>query len=100
MLCLNIDGLGKLEELKKINPKLKTSLVVGGWNERATKYSNIAKDPVKMQRFIDTALDLIKKYNFNGLDLDWEYPAHADQGGDLKVDKANFVTFVKKIKAA
>lgn len=38
------------------------------------------------QTFISSALEFIAKWNFDGVDIDWEYPM-----GD---DKANFATFM------
>ena len=56
---------------------LQTLLAIGGWNEGATKYSQMASDPAKRSRFIQSALDMVLEHNFDGLDLDWEYPGTA-----------------------
>lgn len=39
------------------------------------------------------------KYGFQGVDLDWEYPATPERGGK-KADTENFVLLVKEMKAA
>jgi len=34
----------------------------------------MVNDPASRQRFIETAIEFIEKFGFDGLDLDWEYP--------------------------
>ncbi|TMW43339.1 hypothetical protein DOY81_011583, partial [Sarcophaga bullata] len=81
---LDLDsGLGNIKktiDLKRINPKLKVLAVVGGWNEGSIKYSNMAADASKRQVFIQSSLEFILKHGFDGLDLDWEYPAQRELG--------------------
>ena len=60
--------------LKVINPQLKTLLAIGGWNEGATKYSQMASTTQRRALFIQSALDMVRAHGFDGLDLDWEYP--------------------------
>jgi len=64
-------------------------VAIGGWNENSSKFSNICKDSKLRAKFVTNLFNFVKQYGFNGLDLDWEYPA---QNGGIAADK------VKKIK--
>jgi len=35
-------GFRRFNELKKINPALKTSVAIGGWNEGSTTFSSVS----------------------------------------------------------
>ena len=56
----------------------------------------------KRRKFIETVLQFIQKYNFDGLDLDWEYPkcwqVNCDAGPEE--DKENFAIFVQELSKA
>uniref|UniRef100_A0A1B0C7Z1 Putative chitotriosidase-1 n=1 Tax=Lutzomyia longipalpis TaxID=7200 RepID=A0A1B0C7Z1_LUTLO len=91
-------GLGnirKFNELKKVNPKLKTIAGVGGWNEGSVTFSQVVNDPRKRQNFVKNSLEFLKKYNFNGLDVDWEYPAQ--RGGNQEKDKEAYTLLLKEL---
>ncbi|CAB3372894.1 Hypothetical predicted protein [Cloeon dipterum] len=93
-------GLGwyrKLTVMKKQYPHLKVTIAIGGWNEGSTNYSRMAEDPQKRQIFIQSVIKFLDKFDFDGLDLDWEFPAN--RGGKPE-DKENFVTLVKELRAA
>ncbi|XP_050554437.1 acidic mammalian chitinase-like [Spodoptera frugiperda] len=92
------DNFGKFNALKKKNPSLKTLLAVGGWNEGSAKYSKMAGNPTLRNNFITSALNMIKKHGFDGLDIDWEYPNSRDTVYGRK-DVDNFSTLLKEIKA-
>ena len=81
--------------LKQSNPKLKVLAVVGGWNEGSDKYSIMAANTNMRQTFIASTLKFIREHGFDGLDLDWEYPA---QRGGSQQDMDNFVALLKEIK--
>jgi len=89
-------GFKKATDLKFTHPHLKVTLAIGGWNEGSKKYSTMAKDPVKRKRFADSAVKFIQRHNFDGLDLDWEYPG---KRGGVAEDKANFIALIKDLHA-
>lgn len=91
-------GLGafaRFNNLKQKNPELTTILAIGGWNEGSTKYSNMAKQKSTRKTFINSCVAFLLKYDFDGLDLDWEYPAN--RGGAAE-DKENFIHLLEEIK--
>jgi len=93
-------GKGAFERftnLKQQNGKLKTLLAIGGWNEGSIKYSSMAASPETRRIFIDSVVEFLDKYNFDGLDLDWEYPAARRGKGE---DKGNFASLVRELKTA
>ena len=65
--------------MKKQNSRLKTLLAIGGWNMGNNQFKAMASDNRNRAEFISSALDFLRKHNFDGLDLVWEYPAAADK---------------------
>ena len=49
-------------------------------------------DPSRRRTFIKSALRFLRQYNFDGIDLDWEYPAFRD--GGKPEDRANYAKFI------
>ncbi|KAJ7140504.1 hypothetical protein C8R43DRAFT_892711, partial [Mycena crocata] len=89
--------------LKKNNVALKVFLSIGGWSFNDPPTSNIFSELVgsdaNTATFISSTLNTLQAYGFDGIDVDWEYPAAYDRGG-APADKANYVTFMSKVKAA
>jgi chitinase len=89
-------NIKKFNKLKTVNPGLKTLAAIGGWNEGSRKYSAVARDPAKRKRFAQEARKFLQKHGFDGLDIDWEYPAQRD--GNPQEDKQNYIRFLSDIK--
>lgn len=50
-------------------------MAIGGWNDsQGDKYSRLVNNPAARRRFIENVLKFLDKHDFDGLDLDWEYP--------------------------
>lgn len=82
----------KLQQLKVSNPHLRTLIAVGGWNAASTEFTKMVATKQNRQKFIESSITFLRKYGFNGLDFDWEYPA---QRGGKPEDKPNFARLVK-----
>jgi len=89
-------NIKKFNDLKKINPKLKTLAAVGGWNEGSGNFSIVARSPAKRRRFAREAVQFVLRHGFDGLDMDWEYPGQRD--GNSNKDRLNFIRLLGDIK--
>uniref|UniRef100_A0A7E4UPC9 Chitin-binding type-2 domain-containing protein n=1 Tax=Panagrellus redivivus TaxID=6233 RepID=A0A7E4UPC9_PANRE len=89
----NIPGFyGRINNLKAKQPGLKTVLSFGGPVTPAWKFIRMATDATRRANFIATALNLVKTYGFNGIDIIWQYPSSAD--------KAHYTLLIQELKAA
>ena len=82
----------RFNNLKTVNPTLKTLLAVGGWNFGSKRFSDMASSPTNRAEFVNSAITFLRKRNFDGLDIDWEYPA--SRGGPPQ-DKINLAALMK-----
>ena len=60
--------------LKKSNPNLKVSAGLGGFSEGSVKYSLMANDEIKRGIFVESAVQFLRKFQFDGLDFNWVFP--------------------------
>lgn len=98
--AIDYSNFGKLLTLKSRYPSLKTIISVGGW-EDSGRFSDVALTQTSRDSFSDSVVTFIKKYGFDGVDIDWEYP----NGGGLSTnvtrtsDPANFVLLMQSLRA-
>lgn len=92
-----LDGYGRFNALKKQNPHLTTLIAIGGWTEGSEKYSQMASTPESRKIFVDSVVEFLDGQDFDGFDVDWEYPAN--RGGQPQ-DKANYILLLKELKEA
>jgi len=81
----------RVNALKKKNPKLKTLLSVGGWNFGTLKMTAMMKTRANMNLFTRTSIKFLRDRNFDGLDLDFEYPGSR---GSPSTDKHKFTVLL------
>lgn len=89
----------KLNELKKINPDLKIVISLGGWSW-SENFSDAVLTPSSRKLFAKSCVDIVRQYNLDGVDIDWEYPAMKGEEGNVyrPEDKQNFTLMFKEIR--
>lgn len=92
-------NLQQLVALKKQHPSLKIMVSIGGWGGCEPCSDLFASDKHR-KTFAKTTVELFKKYNIDGIDLDWEYPAIEGYPGHkyMPADKDNFTELVKALR--
>ncbi|KAJ3100171.1 hypothetical protein HDU97_002455 [Phlyctochytrium planicorne] len=93
----------RLNNLKTVNPALKTVWSIGGWSfndpgPTEHTFSFMARDPAKRATFIRSVLRQIPALGFDGVDLDWEYPG-SERGG-FEEDGQNYLILLKELREA
>ncbi|XP_076634201.1 uncharacterized protein LOC143348167 isoform X2 [Colletes latitarsis] len=71
-------------------------LAIGGWNEGSSRFSPMVADQERRREFVKNSIKFLRKNHFDGLDLDWEYPAFRD-GGKPR-DKDNYANLVQELR--
>jgi chitinase len=93
---------GNCNELMLLKQKyrhLKTLISIGGWT-LSHDFSTIMNNNITRNKFVDSCINFMLNYGFDGLDFDWEYPG----GGGLETnivnekDGENFAIFLRDLR--
>jgi len=85
--------------LRKENPSLTVLVSVGGWLWSGN-FSDVSLTEKSRAHFIDSAIEFLKLYDLDGLDIDWEYPGLVGVGNKFRSDdKHNFTLLLQDLRA-
>jgi len=86
--------------LKPMYPHLKTLISVGGWTWSGS-FSDVALTPQSRFIFAESCVDFIRTYNFDGVDIDWEYPVCCGLSTNQyrPADKQNYTLLMAELRA-
>jgi len=87
----NDDGPGGMFEQmishRNQNPAVKIMIAIGGWNFGMELVTEMLATSTSRKTFIDSSIAFCRQRNFDGFDLDFEYPANR---GSPPEDKERF----------
>lgn len=82
---LNDGGLiGQMRDLKKINPRLKISMSIGG-QKSGEYFSTVTYSDVDTKIFVSNIVANMKAFGFDGIDIDWEFPISISDSHRFKI---------------
>lgn len=92
-------NFNQLIQLKKKHPHLKSLISVGGWT-LSGPFSDVALTDDSRGKFAKSCVAFVKKYGFDGVDVDWEYPVGGGKEGNTtrKEDKSNYTLLLAELR--
>jgi chitinase len=94
----------RIGAIKLLQPGIQIWIAVGGWTfndpgqPTAKTFGAIAASEANQAKFSDSVVKMMNTFSFDGIDIDWEYPAADDRSGQPE-DFKNFVSFMKNLKS-
>jgi chitinase len=71
---------------------------IGGWT-LSDNFPAMSADPTARDALARKCVEILSYYDFDGIDIDWEYPGYADHSG-TPADRENFTTLLYAIREA
>jgi chitinase len=94
------ENFKQLIALKRGNPALTVLVSVGGWTWSGN-FSDAVLTAQSRTVFVNSAVDFLRRYELDGLDIDWEYPGMKGAGNRFRQeDGHNFTLALKQLRKA
>ncbi|MBK8980004.1 MAG: glycoside hydrolase family 18 protein [Planctomycetes bacterium] len=89
----------RLQVLKAAHPHVRTLISVGGWTWSGT-FSDAVLTAQSRAAFAQSCVDFVSTYDFDGVDLDWEYPVSGGLGSNVTrpADRQNYTMFLRELR--
>ncbi|MBD2753260.1 glycoside hydrolase family 18 protein [Spirosoma validum] len=97
-LATDSTNFRKLNNLKLRNPDLKILISIGGW-AWSENFSDAVLSDTSRVAFAASAVDIVREYQLDGIDIDWEYPGMKGEDNVFRPeDKENFTLMFKALR--
>ena len=92
------DNYAALRQVRQQHPGLQLLVSVGGWSW-SKNFSDVALTEAGRQRFVDSAIAFVQKYDLDGVDIDWEYPGLVgDNNPHRPEDRENYTRLLRALR--
>lgn len=99
VMISNEPRLREVIAMKKKSPHLKILLSIGGWGSGG--FSEMAATAENRNAFANDCQRIVKAFDLDGIDLDWEYPSSSESGISSSPDDIdNFTMLMLDIRKA
>lgn len=71
------DIIKEINKLKQNDVRILVS-IAGISTEGSNIFATLTSDEIKLKHFVNNIMDVVEKYNFDGVDVDWESTGEAD----------------------
>lgn len=91
----------EVTKLHEYYPNLRVNISIGGWG--ADGFSVASANPDNRKVFVDSAVALVKEFNFDGVDIDWEFPVGPEWGQEIVSDahdKQGYILLLSDLRKA
>lgn len=97
----DLPNLSEFMTIKAEHPELKLLASAGGWSW-SDNFSHMAATEVTRQIFANSVVEFLREYQFDGIDIDWEYPVEGGEEGNAVSpdDKQNFTLMTEAVRQA
>lgn len=62
--------------MRQINPEIKLLIGLGGTDQGANVYHELAQKSTQKVLYANSVRDLVNQFNLDGIDFDWQYPGY------------------------
>ncbi|HEX9957135.1 MAG TPA: glycoside hydrolase family 18 protein, partial [Fibrella sp.] len=97
-LATDSTNFRNLNQLKLRNPDLKILISIGGW-AWSENFSDAVLSDTSRTAFAASAVDIVRQYQLDGIDIDWDYPGMKGEDNVFRPeDKENFTLMFKALR--
>lgn len=97
-LATDSTNFKRLNQLKLRNPDLKILISIGGW-AWSENFSDAVVSDTGRVAFAASAVDIVREYQLDGIDIDWEYPGMKGEDNVFRPeDRENFTLLFKSLR--
>ena len=95
---LSISELSHLKEIMQLRRDQKVRIVLSIGGGGVGGFSGPCSTAAGRTKFVDSIMEVIETYKFDGIDMDWEYPGWSGLADSTPEDPHNFSLLLKELR--